>query len=175
MNFYLRRFNLYLLLTALVVLVGCATGKKEDKPVATLRVHIECAANVAGSGQSISVLRSEPVLVSITSTPILSEGSIIEATLIDAPGGGAVKVKFDEAGSTTLEQFTAANPGKHLVIGGSWGEKPLIVRWLAAPIITHRIADGTLAFTPDATAEEAAALVQGLNNVAKKNLKNQSK
>jgi hypothetical protein len=41
-------------------------------------------------------------------------------------------------------------------------------RWLAAPVISHRIGDGVLVFTPDATREEAEEIALGLNNVAKK-------
>ena len=48
-----------------------------------------------------------------------------------------------------LEQYTAANPGRHLVIFGQWGDKLADGRWLAAPLITHRISNGLLAFTPD--------------------------
>ena len=39
-------------------------------------------------------------------------------------------------------------------------------RWLAAPLITHRIGDGVLAFTPDMSRAEADQFVLGLNNVA---------
>ncbi len=45
--------------------------------------------------------------------------------LLDTPDGGfAVEVKFDETGGWTLEEYTAANPGKHLAIFGQWGDKP---------------------------------------------------
>ena len=74
-----------------------------------------------------------------------------------------------------LEQYSAANPGKHFAIFGQWGEKLADGRWLAAPLITHRIADGMLSFTPDMSREEADRLVLGLNNVAKKILKGQFK
>jgi hypothetical protein len=40
-------------------------------------------------------------------------------------------------------------------------------RWLAAPLISHRIANGVLAFTPDCSREEADQLVQGLNEASK--------
>ena len=41
-------------------------------------------------------------------------------------------------------------------------------RWLAAPRINKRIADGVLVFTPDATREEAEQIALGLNNLAQK-------
>ena len=74
-----------------------------------------------------------------------------------------------------LEQYTAANPGKHFVIFGQWGEK----RRMAAgsPRRSSRTALPTacLSFTPDMSREEADRLVLGLNNVAKKITKGQLK
>jgi murein DD-endopeptidase MepM/ murein hydrolase activator NlpD len=49
------------------------------------------------------------------------------------------------------------------------GRKTRDGRWLAAPIITRRISNGVLVFTPDCSREEADQLVLGLNNVAKEN------
>lgn len=166
-----RQFNLYLpLLAILGLLCGCRTGD-QDQQTAALRVHVESTGNVEGSGQTVSVLRADPVLVTIASDPILTEASIIKAAIIQTPGGFAVEVRFDETGTWTLEQYTAANPGRHLAIFGQWGKKLTDGRWLAAPLITRRISNGILAFTPDASRAEADQLVLGLNNIAKKNLK----
>ena len=121
-----------------------------------------------GTSKTVSVLRADPVLVNIVTEPILTEANIIAAKLMDAPGGFAVEVKFDESGSWTLEQYSAANPGKHFAIFGQWGDKLANGRWLAAPLITRRIANGMLVFTPDASREEAEQLVIGLNIAAKK-------
>jgi len=170
MNFYGRRFNLYLLLAgALVLAAGCAISKakKEDKLVAALRVHIESDANMASVTQTISVLRTEPVLVNIVTQPILTEADILAAKLVETPGGFAVQVTFSQSGSWTLEQYTASNPGKHFAIFGQWGDKLVNGRWLAAPSISRRVASGVLTFTPDATREEMELLVKGLNIAAK--------
>ena len=168
MNFYGQRFNLYFtVMLALALAGGCATNKK-DKQTAALRVHIECSANTGTSGQIVSVLRANPVMVPITSEPVLTEANIVAATLLETPGGFAVEVKFNQSGAWMLEQYSAANPRKHFVIFGQWGEKISEGRWLAAPIITHRLANGILAFTPDASRNEATQLVLGLNNLAKK-------
>lgn len=174
MSFYARRFNLYLLpVLALTLATGCASFHKKDKDVAALRIHIESAARAPGVTQTISVLRADPVLVNIVTGPILTEANITAARLAETPGGFAVELKFDEAGSWTLEQYSAANPGKHFAIFGQWGEKLANGRWLAAPLITGRMAGGTLVFTPDASCEEAEQLVKGLNlaarNYAKEN------
>jgi preprotein translocase subunit SecD len=171
MNFCARRFNLYLLLTLLLTLAaGCATDKK-DKKTAVLRVHVESTANTPGNGEVISVLRSKPVLVTIAPDPVLTEANIVEAVILDTPGGFALQIKFDETGMWMLEQYSSANPGKHFAIMAQWGEKPVVSRWLAAPIITHRLGNGLLAFTPDADRDEVNQLVRGLNNNATKNRK----
>ena len=163
-----RRFNIYLALAFLLGLAcGCQTDKSE-KEVGALRVHIEVSPDPGGTSQNISVLRSDPVLVTIKRGPILTEANIVSAKVIDARGGFAIEIKFDENGTWLLEQYSAANSGRHFAIFGQWSEKPGAGRWLAAPIITHRIADGVLAFTPDCSREEADQLVPGLNNMSKK-------
>lgn len=168
MKLLARRFNIYLALAFLLGLAcGCQTGKP-GKAVGALRVHIEVSPDPAGTSQNISMLRSDPVLITIKREPILTEANIVTAKVIDARGGFAIEIKFDENGAWLLEQYSAANPGGHFVIWGQWSEKPVDSRWLAAPIITHRIADGVLAFTPDCSREEADQLVAGLNNVMKK-------
>jgi preprotein translocase subunit SecD len=170
-----RQFNLYLpllpVLALLALLCGCQSGKKDKEPTAALRIHIESSDSLAGTGQTVSVLRVDPVLVSIATDPVLTEANITAAEVISVQGGYAVEVKFNQTGAWTLEQFSAANPGKHFVIFGQWGEKVTDGRWLAAPVISRRIDSGILSFTPDASRAETDQLVLGLNNVAKKNLK----
>lgn len=171
MKVWAQRFNIYLMLAAtLALLCGCQTDKPE-KPVATLRVHIETSPDMLGTSQTVSVLRANPVLVTIAQRPILTEANIIAAKIIDDPGGYAVEVRFDENGTWILEQYTAANPGRHLVIFGQWGDKLADGRWLAAPLITHRVGNGVLAFTPDMSRPEAEQLVLGLTHVAAFNQK----
>jgi preprotein translocase subunit SecD len=162
------RFNIYLALAAAVVVVcGCQTDKPKEN-LSALRIHIEANPIPAGSSQIVSVLRSEPVLVTVANDPVLTEANIIAARIIESPGGFAIEVKFDETGSWILEQYSAENVGRHFAIFGQWGEKLINGRWLAAPLISHRIGDGLFAFTPDASREEAGQLVLGLNNIAKK-------
>jgi preprotein translocase subunit SecD len=161
-----RQFNIYLALAVLLGLAGgCQTSKKTQ--TAALRVHIESGTDPTGASQQISVLRSDPVLVTVKREPILSEAHVVNAQVIDAQGGFALKIKFDENGAWLLEQYSAANPGRHFVIFGQWGEKNTDGRWLAAPLISRRISDGTLAFTPDCSREEADQLVAGINEATK--------
>ena len=159
---------------AVAMLCGCQTDKK-NKEVSALRVHIEINSDKTGTSQTVSVLRSDPVLINIANDPVLTEASIIAAKVIDAHGGFGIQIQFDESSGLVLEQYSAANPGKHFAIFGQWGEKVENGRWLAAPLITHRISDGILSFTPDMSREEADRLVLGLNNVAKKIIKGKLK
>ena len=163
-----RRFNLFLALMVLAALCGCQTEKhKKSKDVSALRLHIEAGSNDSGLTQAVSVLRSDPTLLTIEKEAVLTEANLIEAKVIDARGGIAIAIQFDESSALVLEQYSASNPGKHFVIFGQWGKKLADGRWLAAPLITHRIAGGILSFTPDMSREEADRLVLGLNNVAK--------
>ena len=152
---------------ALAALCGCQTGAK-NKEVSILRVHIESNSSDTGAIQTVSLLRSDPVLITIETAPILTEANMVEARVIDTRGGFAFQIQFDEISAGVLEQYSAANPGRHFAIFGQWSEKPAAGRWLAAPLITHRIADSILSFTPDMSREEADRLALGLNNASKK-------
>jgi preprotein translocase subunit SecD len=173
------QFNLYLVwLAAIMFVCGCQTNEKDKEKektkdaIGALRVHIESPRNLEGTGEAITLIRSNPVVLNIANDPVLTEASIIGAHLVDTPGGGyAVVIKFDDAGTYTLEQFSAANPGRHFAIFGQWGKKLTNGRWLSAPLITQRITNGELIFTPDATREETKDLVDGLANTATKNRK----
>lgn len=168
MNFYVRRFNLYLAVLLLPALCSCAYfQKKKPEAAGAIRIHVESPVSVADKTQTVSLLRSSPVVVTVEIDPVVTEANLIAATLIEAPGGFAVRVRFDETGGWMLEQATARNPGKHLVIFGQWGNKASEGRWLAAPLLNRRIADATVTFTPDASREEAQKMVDGLNNLAK--------
>jgi preprotein translocase subunit SecD len=168
MNFYARGFNLYLLFVAALLAATCGCqSDKTDKHLSALRFYVENHAQLPGSGQTVSVIRANPVLVTINTEPALTEANIVSATLLDSPVGYAVEVKFDELGTYSFEQYTSAYEGKHFVIFGQWSEVVTNSRWLAAPIITHRVPNGVFAFTPDASREEARQLVIGLNNMAK--------
>jgi hypothetical protein len=172
MNFYAGRFNLYLLalLAGAVAFTGCSTfhKKKKDEPLGAVRLHIENTANAEGEGETVSVLRADPVLITISKDPVLTEQNLLRAQLIETPGGFSIELKFDETGAWTLEQFSAAYSGKHFVIFAQWGDKLKDGRWVAAPLITGRNASSLMAFTPDMSHDEAQKWVTGLNNMAKK-------
>jgi hypothetical protein len=168
MNFCARRFNLYLTLLLAVAVCGCGTFKKKPpEKISAVRVHMEAPVGVQGETRTVTVLRSNPVVVTVDINPILTEQNLIRADLVETPGGFAVKLQFDGTGGWMLEQATAGNPGKHLVIFGQWGEKVADGRFLAIPLITGRNSTAVLLFTPDASREEAQRFVDGLNEVSK--------
>ena len=170
MRFCRLRFNLYLLpLLVCLALSGCTMFQHKHEPVSVLRVHVESEAASVGSTKTISLLRSHPVSINISTDPILTEADVQSARLLDSPGGFAIELKFEETAGWRLEQYSAINPGKHLAIFSQWSETEKDGRWLAAPQISRRIGNATLVFTPDASHEEAEKIVAGLTIAAKKN------
>ncbi len=178
MQICLRHFNLKrtdrtgifasrcLAIFALAFLCGCQTDKNA-KQVSALRLHIEVTVPTQTS-ETVSVFRAAPTRFTILKEPVLTEADITAAALIRSHGGFAVQIQFNEQALWILEQYSAANPGKHFVIYGQWGEKLADGRWLAAPLITKRISDGILTFTADMSHDEAEQFITGLNNVVKK-------
>jgi preprotein translocase subunit SecD len=93
--------------------------------------------------------------------------NVADAKVVTSQGVLAVVIQLERKGAWILENYTSANPGRHFAIYSQWGEKGTSVRWLAAPVISYRITDGALSFTPDATREECEEIVLGLRNVAR--------
>lgn len=170
-----RQFNLYFAVVLVLTLFGsgCKTDPNE-KVFSVLRIHIE-VPRMTTTGAPVSILRSNPMLVPIAKEPILTEADVYGAKIVDAQGGFALQLGFNENATWILEQYSAGNPGKHFAIFGQWADGTNNARWLAAPLITHRISDGVLTFTPDMSREEANQFVLGLNNDVKKIRKSQLK
>jgi len=167
-----ERFNTYLLAAvaaAAAVVCGCeSTGKPGSKKLlSVLRLHVAASPDATGAQKTITVYRQNPVNISVEKQPFLSEGNVAEAKVIDVVGGFALSIKFDQLGTSLLEEYTAANRGRRIAVFTQFGEKIEHSRWLAAPVI-GRIADGVFTFTPDATREEAEQIALGLNNLARK-------
>jgi hypothetical protein len=164
------RFNIYYLLVAATILAwtGCQTPEsKRVKQIAAVRVHLEANPGPPGRNQQISVLRSTPMRIEIERNPFLNEIHLASAELKDTPGGFAITLRLNDKGRWLLEQYTATNPNKRLLIWSQFGVEPEVKdRWLAAPLITRPIKDGLLTFTPDASRDEAEQIVIGLNNSA---------
>src|SRR6266404_1888484 len=165
-----NRFNIYLLLAVAAALGGgCQTAKsKRDKQASTLDVHVETRPDRTGHSTVVQVLRDHPIAINVEKSPILTEAWVKEAKVVDVMDGFVLRIEFDDHGTMVLEACTAENRGRRFAVRAQFGENLQETRWLAAPVISHRIADGVLVFTPDATREEAEQFVLGLNNVAKK-------
>lgn len=169
------RFNTYLALALAAGLIsGCQTAKHNDISAA-LRVYVEGNADGISTNQFVSVVRANPMSFPVAPQPALTEANIVAANVIPAQGGIAIQVQFDESGAWNLELYSSSNLGKHFLIYGQWGKTVADGRWLAAPLITRRIGNGRLVFTPDASREEADRLVAGLTNAVKQIHKGQLK
>ena len=155
----------------LMLAAGCASFHHKKDEIGILRIHIESESSAQHATKSITVLRSEPVVVNISTDPILTEMDVTSARLLDSPGGFAIEIKFEDTAGWRLEQYTSIYPGKHLAIFAQWSDKKEDGRWLAAPIIVHRMAGSILTFTPDASHEEMEKWVKALNDNAKDNAK----
>lgn len=170
MSFYPGRFNVYLCGWLLLASAssGCAWfHSKPPQALGAVRVHIESPPGPENQTQAVSILRADPVLVTILKDPVVTEADLLRANLVESPGGFFIELRFDSIGSYSLEEFTSAYQGKHFAIFGQWGDRLKDGRWLAAPLITKRDAAGTLSFTPDMSREEARQWVEGLNNKAR--------
>ena len=164
-------FNLYLLSAAL--LVGCkspqekidaAEARRQKKELTAVRVHLEASGGTPRRAQVVSILRNSPILIKVESDSFLDERDLEHASLIDYMGGFLIQIQFNEHGTLVLDTLSTANKGKRIAIMCDFGQQ----RWLAAPVLSHRITDGTITFTPDATREEAERIVRGLNNTITK-------
>lgn len=163
-------FNLILLL--LFLATGCATTEeekleKERKKQATVfKLHLETNPDGTPYNAPVPVYRNDPIYVNVEKDPVLDEGFMSKAEVVDVDrhGGYAIKITFDETGTSRLENLTTARKGKRLAIYARWTEP----RWLAAPRIDQQIRNGIFIFTPDASREESERIVNGLNNTIKK-------
>ena len=171
------RFNTYLpqmpalaLALALALAAGCATNKNPEKTKyskkteASLRLHLEVNSDGSERNAPVSIGREQPFAVNVEKKAFLNEFNIERASVVDTLGGFSISILFNKEGGWLLEQYTTGHKGKHIAIAAEFGE----LRWLAAPVITQRLAEGLLVFTPDATREEADRIVSGLNRVAEK-------
>jgi hypothetical protein len=171
MNIRWCRFNIYLVLAlAWAAVCGCKTANLiHPKPLlATFRLHLEASRAGIEGHEPVPIYREKPVMVNVQKEPLLAEGNIARASVIDVVGGFALRIQFDKPGTGLFEQYTTANLGRRIAVFCQFGKDLQNARWLAAPIITHRIADGVFTFTPDANREECEEIALGLNNVAKK-------
>ena len=166
-----KRFNIYLLVTLAAALAcGCQSPaeRQAKKALSTLRLHLESGSDRTKTTESIPVYREKPMWVNVQKTPFLSEANVTTASVVDEVGGYSLRIQFDDDSKVLLEECTTRNRGRRIAIFSQFAPQMKEYRWLAAPVINHRISDGVLVFTPDATREEAQEIADGLNNVGKK-------
>jgi hypothetical protein len=163
------RFNIYLLAAALTALAGCKTPEESRiaNMQAVLRFYVEASPDGSDRYQKVDI---SGIQFNATKSHVLDESSLSRATVISTRDHGyALQVNFDDHGKLVLDAITAEARGKHLVIFTQFGVKKTVQdRWLAAPLITRRISNGQLIFTPNATREEADDIALGLSNVIAK-------
>lgn len=176
MKIRMARYNIYLLSGWLACGVGCETTKSPSSPgqtsakkpggkeYALLRLHLQANPDGTDRTAPVAIYRQNPMTMTVSTTPFLSEANVMRAAVLDHQGVLAIQVQFDRRGALLLENITTAYRGSWIGVLATFGES----RWLAAPYIDQRITDGVFTFTPDATREEAERIVNGLNNVAKK-------
>ena len=140
----------------------------KKKEASTFRVHLEVTQDGTDKNAPVPVYRQSPIYVNVENVPFLTEAHISKASVVDALGSFQIMIQFDRRGTWLLEQYSTAHRGRRIAIFSHFGP----ARWLAAPVMNKRIADGLLVFTPDATREESERIVLGLSNVSKEFQKN---
>jgi hypothetical protein len=174
MQIYWQRLNIYLLAGLAVLAAGCkSTGDAKNKNLlSTLKIHVETDADAGEHTKVVKVFREHEIPFTIHETPILTEANVKEARIVEILGGFALRLQFDRQGSWLLEEYSTQSRGRHLLVYSDFAsfKDPKLHegRWLAAPMISRSITDGTLTVVPDASREEADRIALGLNNVAKK-------
>ncbi|HYV27501.1 MAG TPA: hypothetical protein VFA77_08215 [Candidatus Eisenbacteria bacterium] len=166
MKFRIRVFNIYLLALVCAFALACqTTDQKKKKELSSMSLHREVNPDSTGRSEPVPILREHPIYVNVEKDAFLHEAYFTSASVVEQPGGFAIQIQLNPRGSKLLEIISVSNQGKHFAILGDFGEK----RWLAAPLFSRRIIDGTITFTPDASREEAERIVRGLTTTIKEN------
>lgn len=141
------------------------TKKKTSRRIfSTFLIHVEATDDGTHRYIQVPIDRKSPLKLTIDRNPVLLEEHLKDAAVVDDMGGFVIRIRCNERGTMVLDAMTNDNRGRRLVLFSNFGQD----RWLAAPLITKRIRDGVLTFTPDATREEAERIVDGLNNTLAK-------
>ncbi len=147
------------------------SGKKakKPKPLERLRIHLESRHDLAERSLLAQLGTDESLKFSIERLPILNEVHVETAVLIDEPGGSyQMQVRFNSIGSKLLEGYSASAAGRHLLIMTDVDGE---ARWIGAPLIRRRIADGVISFAPTVSRDIIERLVFGLNDAIRKKRK----
>jgi preprotein translocase subunit SecD len=166
MKFQTVQFNLILAAGGMLLQAGCALPGPDPGSVkhpTQLHFHLEVNRDGTDKNHPVTVNRASPFSVNVQRDAFLTEYQIMEAAVVDdSYGGFFIRVQLNKQGTWLLEQFTTANKGKRVALFCQFDKN---TRWLAAPVMDKRIADGKFSFTPDASREEADRIVLGLNEL----------
>ena len=163
-------FNIYLL--ALLLAAGCSSldsdkkikpPREHGKEATRISFHVEMSPTDTEHVVQVPIFRASPTMLSVSRSPVLHEGYIAHAAVVESQGVFEIRIEFDHTGLMLLDNISSSYRGHHLAVFSEFGDN----RWLAAPLLDHRITDGVFTFAPDATRAEAERIVRGLNNVAK--------
>ncbi len=167
MNMKSRRgsFNIYFTIALLFVVAGCRTSGRpsDEKNMSAMHLFLETTEDGSSANGRVLVTRQKIPMI-VQREPFLTEMDVARAQVVEDQGGFAIEIFFNEHGTLALDMATVGNKGRHIAIRTQY---PDFTRWVAAPMITGRVANGVLQFTPDADRKEAERIVAGLNKVAK--------
>ena len=94
-------------------------------------------------------------MVNVEKMPFLTKPNVAEAKVVDVRRRVRPAHPVQPCGHGDARAVHRANRGRKIAVFTQFGEQLKNCRWLAAPVISHRISDGVLIFTPDASREEA--------------------
>jgi hypothetical protein len=176
-------FNWYLLclvMLALTLGTGCTSieDRRKNRAFYTeLWFHRVPPQNTPETNR-VMIIELAGMRMPVERRPWLTEENLVDASVIDSPGGGyGLELRFDDHGRLLLESFSSANRGQHVAIFVRYGvrkdqkEVPLEERWLAAPLISRPIVEGIVTFTPNVPKPELYRIVDGLQKAAELNAK----
>ncbi len=164
-RFRVINWNLAALVALAALLPGCASSsKKKEEEIATIRLHFEVNPQLVRRNLEVSVLRSHPIKLTVAEEPLVHEGYLNEAEIVNEGSTHSIRLVFDDSGRRLLETETAASMGKRIAVVGQFPD----LRWLAAPVISRINTNGVFTFTPDADLEECRRLIDGLKIVIAK-------
>jgi hypothetical protein len=143
------------------LLTGCALFHKKEEGT-SVRIYEEAnAALPAENRQTVSIPRTG-LRLSISPFPTLTELDIQSAELFDTAGGKGIYLRFDPHGTIVLDEMTTRSRGQYLVV-------LINNRPVSAWLVDQRIINGQFLVEGDFTDEDAKKVVDGLNELSKKN------
>ncbi len=168
-----RHFNqiflpIWVACLAALLFSGCKTTeqKKKDKQATEVSIYLEATTAAGERIQTVQVGRRYPAKIVIVPEAVIDTRDVASASVVqvDEVDGFGIQLQMNKHGIMSLDSITSESKGLRLVILARYDME---IRWLAAPRIQKRIADGKLVFTADCDREEADRIVRGLANMIK--------